>query len=86
MAVKRRRMALSRRKSGSRFEAYVIGADRDSWERMGLILELRYGQGLTPTQIRSMYKVPKTSIFRALKLYKPKQGKRDISISIMSAI
>jgi len=79
-------MAIPKRKDGNQFEVYAVGFDRDSRERMGLILELRYGQGLSPTQIIKLYGVPKVTLFRALRMYAPKKGKRDISISIMSAV
>ncbi len=80
-------MGLTVRKfSKSPPKVYVMGYDSDARRRAGLIMELRYGYGLTPTQIRDMYGVPKTTIFRALKLYKAKQSSRNLTMTILSKV
>lgn len=65
---------------------YVTGTHPDHRKRWVYIMELHYGLGLSIRQIVKQYGVPKSTITNAIRAYKPKKGKLDITILIGSSI
>jgi DNA-binding transcriptional regulator LsrR (DeoR family) len=65
---------------------YAIGTDRQYLRKFAYIMELHYGEGLSYKVIAEGLGIPKSNVQHICDKYKSEKGKRDITITIQSAV
>lgn len=73
-------------KNPSNANIYAIGYKAESLSRWALIMELHFGMGVSFTKLINDYNIPRTTVSRALKAYRPIKSDRNITITISSKV
>lgn len=75
---------MTKRKSGAAFS--IIGTTPENIELHGKIMEMRYGHGMQVNNIAKFIGMTHQYVGLVLKKYKPLEGDKDITMTIMSKV